>query len=76
MQSEHAKGDTVKVRPSRLRFAADGTLEAGPCSQRQAEIEDKLYASPEELLNKPLTAASDIYSLVSSFFHQAKTSCK
>ena len=36
----------------------------GSCSQRQAEIEDKLYASPEELLHKPLTAASDVYSLV------------
>lgn len=64
LQAEHIKGEVVKVRPSRLHFAADGTLKAGACSQRQAEIEDKLYASPEEMLNKPLTAASDIYSLV------------
>lgn len=65
MQTEHAKGEVVKVRPSRLRFAADGTLEPGSCSQRQAEVEDKLYASPEELLNKQPSEASDIYSLAS-----------
>jgi len=52
------------VRPSRLYLASNGTLEMGACSQRQGEIEDKLYASPEELLNKPLDAASDVYSLV------------
>lgn len=66
LQEQHARGKVVKVRPSRLCLTMTGALCISGSSARQAEIEDKLYASPEELLSKPLEAASDIYSLVST----------
>ena len=65
LQNKHAAGEVVRVRPSQLCLTARGTVVTAPCSQRAADVEDKLYASPEELLNKPMSAASDIYSLVS-----------
>ena len=55
----------MKVRPSRLCITEGGGLIMCDSKGRQAEFEDKLYASPEELLSKPLSMASDLYSLVS-----------
>lgn len=65
LQDEHSRGKVVRVRPSRLSLTANGTLNVCSSSRRQAEVEDRLYESPEELLNQRLEAASDVYSLVS-----------
>ena len=65
LQARHAQGKVVKVRPSRLCLTNSGRLVMCESRGRQAEYEDKLYASPEELLSKPLSMASDLYSLVS-----------
>ena len=78
LQAHHARGEVVKVRPSRLCVTNSGKLVRCDSRGRQAEFEDKLYSSPEELLSKPLSMASDLYSLVSphSLLHHHENSIR
>lgn len=67
----HAQGRAFgHVLPSQLLLTPGGSLALSqvPLPATQLQLERSLYASPEELLTKPPTPASDIYSLGVLFF--------